>query len=92
MPIDTDLLIVFPSFLIGIGMILRYRLNRAKIEAGQDADDLRTAMLELQGEMDELRTEQAATQAELHERIDFAERLLTARPQEVAEEKAATPV
>ncbi len=92
MPIDTDLLIVFPSFLIGIGMILRYRLNRAKIETGQDADDLRTAMHELQGEMDELRTEQAATQAELHERIDFAERLLTAKPQEAAEEKAATPV
>ncbi len=92
MGFDPDLIIVFPSFLIGIGMILRYRLHRAKIEAGQDADDLRTAMHELQVEMDELRTEQAATQAELHERIDFAERLLTAGPQEVAEEKAATPV
>ena len=49
-------------------------------------------MNDLQVEMDELRGEQTAAQAELHERIDFAERLLTARPQEVAEEKAATSV
>ena len=71
-------------------MILRYRLHRAKLEAGEGADELRTAMHELQVEMDELRAEQAAVQAELHERIDFAERLLTARAPE--EEKAATPV
>ncbi len=73
-------------------MILWYRLHRAKIEAGQGADELRAAMHELQVEMDELRAEQAAVQGELHERIDFAERLLAARPQEGAEEKAAIPV
>ncbi len=77
MGIEPNLFIVFPSFLIGIGMILRYRLHQAKIEAGQNTEELRTAMHDLQ--------------AELHERIDFAERLLTARPQEGAEEKAATP-
>lgn len=92
MGFDPDLVIVFPSFLIGIGMVLWYRLRRAKIEAGQGADELRTAMHDLQVEMDELRGEQTAAQVELHEMIDFAERLLTARPQEVAEEKAATPV
>ncbi len=89
MGFDPDLVIVFPSFLIGIGMILWYRLHRAKIEAGQGTEELHTAMQELQVEMDELRAEQAAVQAELHERIDFAERLLTARAEE---EKAATPV
>ncbi len=72
-------------------MILRYRLNRAKIEAGQGAEELRTAIHELQVEIDELRAEQAAAQAELHERIDFAERLLAARAPEAATEKAATP-
>ncbi len=72
-------------------MILRYRLNRAKIEGGQGAEELRTAIHELQVEIDELRAEQAAAQAELHERIDFAERLLTARAPEAAE-KAATPL
>ena len=72
-------------------MILRYRLNRAKIEAGQGAEELRTAIHELQVEIDELRAEQAAAQAELHERIDFAERLLAARAPEAAE-KAATPL
>ncbi len=71
-------------------MILRYRLNRAKIEGGQGAEELRIAIRELQVEIDELRAEQAAAQAELHERIDFAERLLAARAPE-ATEKAATP-
>ncbi len=89
MGFDPDLVIVFPSFLLGIAMVLRYRLHRAKIEAGQGTEELRTAMHELQAEMDELRAEQAGVQAELHERIDFAERLLTAR---AAEEKAVTPV
>ncbi len=63
-------------------MILRYRVNRAKSEGGQGAEELRTAIHELQVEIDELRAEQAAAQAELHERIDFAERLLTARAPE----------
>ncbi len=72
-------------------MILRYRLNRAKVEAGQGTEELRTAIHELQAEMDELRAEHTAAQAELHERIDFAERLLTARPQENADDKAPTP-
>lgn len=91
MGFDPDLIIVFPSFLIGIAMILRYRLNRAKIEGGQGAEELHTAIHELQVEMDELRAEHTAAQAELHERIDFAERLLTARAPEAAE-KAATPL
>ncbi len=91
MGFDPDLVIIFPSFLIGIGMVLWYRLHRAKIEAGQGADELRTAMHELQVEMDELRGEQTAAQAELHERIDFAERLLAARAPEAATEKTATP-
>ncbi len=72
-------------------MILRYRLNRAKIEGGQGAEELRTAIHELQVEIDELRAEQAAAQAELHERIDLAERLLAARAPEAATEKTATP-
>ncbi len=72
-------------------MILRYRLNRAKIEGGQGAEELRAAIHELQGEIAELRAEQAAAQAELHERIDFAERLLAATAPEAATEKTATP-
>ncbi len=71
-------------------MILRYRGIRAKIEEGQGAEELRTAIHELQVEIDELRAEQAAAQAELHERIDFAERLLAARAPESAAEKAAS--
>ena len=71
-------------------MILQYRLNRAKIDGGPGAEELRAAIHELQVEIDELRAEQAAAQAELHERIDLAERLLAARAPETAAEKAAS--
>ena len=70
-------------------MIIRYRLNRARIEGGQGAEELRTAIHELQAEIDELRAEQAAAQAKLHERIDSAERLLAARAPEGATEKSS---
>lgn len=92
MPIDTDLLIVFPSMLFGLGMILRFLTVRARIRSGEDADELRNTVHELQLEVEELRAEQAAVQTELHERIDFAERLLASRAATSKEEKEPTPV
>jgi ribosomal protein L29 len=91
MPIDTDLLIVFPSLLVGLAMILRFLHARARLRSSEDVEELRRALHDVQLELEELRAEQAAGHAELHERIDFAERLLTARPR-AADEKEPTPV
>jgi hypothetical protein len=71
------------QMLIGLGAgvtalvaVLRYKLRRAEIErrAPADLDDLAEG---LRVEMRDLRAEHTEQLAEMHERLEFAERLLT---------------
>ena len=65
--------------LIGLRMFLRYREARLRIGQGGDTEQLTQALEGLQEQIFSLRGEVT----DLHERIDFAERLLTRGGQDV---------
>ncbi len=73
-PFDPELLIVIPGILVFTGLIIRFKLKKKELE-------MRGSNPELGLEVDELRDDLNDTRAQLadmHERLDFAERLLTA--------------
>ena len=73
-PFDPELLIVIPGILVFTGLIIRFKLKKTELE-------MRGSNPELGSEVDELRDDLNDTRAQLadmQERLDFAERLLTA--------------
>lgn len=56
------------------------------------ANDRHTEVDDLQRELEQLRDQHANDLAQLHERLDFAERMLTQRRLEAAESEEPTPV
>ena len=79
-PFDPELLIIIPGILVFTGLIIRFKLKKKELE-------MRGSNLELGEEVDALRDDLDDTRAQLahiQERIEFAERLLTAgrAPQE----------
>ncbi len=88
---DTDLLILAPTILLSLGMFFRYRLRSLQGDR-HETERLSHTIDELQLEMDELRAEQAAANADLQERLDFAERLLTRGERSEEQKRVITPV
>ncbi len=73
-PFDPDLLVAFPGIIVFTALILRFRLKKKELE-------MRGSDPELGREVDALRDDLNDTRArlaEMEERLDFAERVLTA--------------
>ena len=88
---NPEILILAPTILLALAMFFRYHLR--SLQGGRDAAErLSNTIDELHLEMDELRAEQAAANADLQERLDFAERLLTRGERFEEQEKVITPV
>ncbi len=73
-PFDPDLLIILPGIIVFTALIIHFKLKKKELE-------MRGSDPELGPEVDALRDDLNDTRAELaeiQERLDFAERLLTA--------------
>jgi hypothetical protein len=84
-PLDPDLLIVFPSIIVFTVLCLRYNLKKRELAVREKELEMRGSDAELGPVVDALRDDLADMQehtraqlAEMQERLDFAERLLTA--------------
>ncbi len=80
-PFDPDLLIVFPSIILFTGLIIRFKLKKKELELREKELELRGSDAELGPVVDALRDDADDTRAQLadmQERLDFSERLLTA--------------
>ncbi len=80
-PFDPDLLIVMPGIILFTGMIIRFKLKKKELEVREKELEMRGSDAELGPEVDALRDDLNDTRAqlaEMQERLDFAERLLTA--------------
>ncbi len=80
-PLDPDLLIVFPSIIVFTILCLRYNLKKKELAVREKELEMRGSDPELGPEVDALRDDLNDTRAQLadmQERLDFAERLLTA--------------
>ncbi len=84
-PFDPDLLVVFPSIILFTGLIIRFKLKKKELEVREKELEMRGGDAELGPEIDALRDDLADVQentraqlADMQERLDFAERLLTA--------------
>jgi hypothetical protein len=62
--------------LVGLKIVVSAWVKRKELAAGGDAQKLLEAIEILRSEQDELRTQMSTEIADLHERVDFAERLL----------------
>ncbi len=72
-PFDPDLLIVFPSIIVFTVLIMRFKLKNKELEARGSDPELGPVVDELRDDLNDTR----ARLAEMEERLDFAERLLT---------------
>jgi hypothetical protein len=80
-PFDPDLLIVFPSIIVFTVLCLRYNLKKRELAVREKELEMRGSDAELGPVVDALRDDADDTRAQLadmQERLDFAERLLTA--------------
>ena len=84
-PFDPDLIVVFPGILLFTAMILRFRLKKRELELrggdpawGPEADALRDDLSDTRARLAELQEHTGAQLADMQERLEFAERLLTA--------------
>ncbi len=80
-PLDPDLLIVFPSIILFTVLCLRYNLKKRELAVREKELEMRGSDAELGPVVDALRDDADDTRAQLadiQERLDFAERLLTA--------------
>jgi hypothetical protein len=71
-----QMLIGFGGGVTALVAVLRYKLRRVEIERGAPTD-LHDVVESLRGEVRDLRNEQADQLADIHDRLEFAERLLT---------------
>ena len=76
-PILALMIPIFAIGLVGLNKIAQTRIEEARIRAGELGDG---AIEELRAEVDQLRAELS----EVHERLDFAERLLARGSEERA--------
>jgi hypothetical protein len=60
-----------------VWILTRFLLKRKELENQPGGGRMQRALDEVREEMEEMRTAHSAQLAEIHERIDFAERLLT---------------
>ncbi len=73
-PFDPELLIIIPGILVFTGLIIRFKLKKKELEMrGSDAE-LGPVVDALRDDLDDTR----AQLADMQERLDFAERVLTA--------------
>ncbi len=80
-PFDPDLLIVFPSIIVFTLLCLRYNLKKKELSVREKELEMGGSDAELGPVVDELRDDLNDTRArlaEMEERLDFAERLITA--------------
>ncbi len=80
-PFDPDLLIVFPSIIVFTLLCLRYNLKKKELSVSEKELEMGGSDAELGPVVDELRDDLNDTRArlaEMEERLDFAERLITA--------------
>ncbi len=80
-PFDPDLLVVLPSIILFTGLIIRFKLKKKELEVREKELEIRGSDPDYGPEVDELRDDLNDTRArlaEMEERLDFAERLLTA--------------
>ncbi len=80
-PFDPDLIIVFPSIIVFTVLCLRYNLKKRELAVREKELEMRGSDAELGPVVDALRDDADDTRAQLadiQERLDFAERLLTA--------------
>jgi hypothetical protein len=89
---DEDILIIMVSAITGLAAMgslltgwwlwLRSRSERLRAGSAEDVKVLHDAVARLRTEMEAVYGELSTGQQELHERIDFAERLLTQSKEE----------
>ena len=80
-PIDPDLFVIFPSIIVITALILRFRLKNKELETRGSNAELGPVVDALRDDVEQLAEMQDHTRAqlaEMQERLDFAERLLTA--------------
>ena len=74
------ILVFFPSFLVFTGMMMRFKLRKKELEVREEELEARGSDPELGRVVDALRDDVDDTRvqlADMQERLDFAERLLT---------------
>ena len=84
-PFDPDLFVVFPGIIVFTALILRFKLKRKELEMrggdpelGREVDALRDDLNDTRARLAEMQEHTGAQLADMQERLDFAERLLTA--------------
>ncbi len=80
-PFDPDLLIVFPGIIVFTALILHFKLKKKELEMRGSDTELGPVVDTLRDDVEQLADMQEQTRAQLadmQERLDFAERLLTA--------------
>ena len=65
------------TILLGLRMWLKSKADRLGAGAREELETLKDAVAQLRTDLDQAYGELSANQQELHERIDFAERLLS---------------
>jgi len=81
-PFDPDLLIILPGVIVFTALIIRFKLKKKQLEVREKELEMRGSDAELGPVVDALRDDADDTRAQLadmQERLDFTERLLTAR-------------
>ncbi len=79
-PLDPDLLIVFPGIIVFTFLIIRFKLKKKELEVREKELEMRGSDAELGPVVESLcddLNDTRAQLAEMQERLDFAERLLT---------------
>ena len=71
---DPELLIVIPGILVFTGLIIRFKLKKKELEMQGSNPELGAEVDALRDDLDDTR----AQLAHMQERLEFAERLLTA--------------
>jgi hypothetical protein len=71
------LLIVGVTMVASLRVVVRAWVRKKELEHSGGSDDVARQLDDIRFELEELRNEQRAQAAEMHERIDFTERLLT---------------
>lgn len=71
------LLIVGVTMVTSLRIVVKAWIRKKELEHSGGSDDIARQLDDIRLELEDVRNEQRSQAAELHERIDFAERLLT---------------